>query len=146
MIFILYISFAILAFTVHPLFFIPIVLILLYVSPKPTEEPSEPSHQLSDEDLAHNELYLFLYTKRRYLQSQQWAYKRSQVLARDNYECQLCGSTSDLEAHHMKDYALIPNEPISSIVTLCRHCHQHQHDTHGQLVTLHDYLTWNYPI
>ena len=147
--FLLYLVFIILGLAVHPLFFIPLVIILLYISVRSLDDvPYTPTvtTERHTPNTTENQLYLFLYTKRMYLKSDLWQQKRTLVFKRDNFTCQLCGSTSALEAHHMRDYALIPNEPISSIITLCRNCHQHQHDKHGQLITLHDYITWNNPI
>ena len=58
-----------------------------------------------------------------------WYKKRKIILARDNHKCVLCGSTDNLQVHHMKyfknryawEYA------NSTLVTLCRECHQKVH-------------------
>ena len=58
-----------------------------------------------------------------------WYKKRKIILERDNHKCVLCGSTENLQVHHMKyfknryawEYA------NSTLVTLCRECHQKVH-------------------
>lgn len=91
-------------------------------------------------------LHKFLIMKTNYLMSQKWKDKRKVVLTREDRTCQTCGATERLEIHHIKDYGLIPNEPTSSLVCLCRSCHQAQHDLHGYPQTYSDYITWNNPL
>lgn len=94
-----------------------------------------------------NPLKRFLDTKASYLKSSTWKTKRLQVLKRDNYTCQSCEATGViLHVHHMRDYKLIPNEPISSLVTLCASCHTQQHQFYGYPQTLADYYNWNAPL
>lgn len=87
-------------------------------------------------------LDLFLYTKKQYLRSPQWKEKRRLVIARDKH-CQVCGSYHNLAVHHLKDYKLIPNEPISSLVLLCHSCHNMQHEKLGYPKTYQEYMDWN---
>ena len=54
---------------------------------------------------------------------------REIVMERDGYECQICGSTENLEVHHIKAFALYPElrtEPSNGI-TLCHMCHRKIH-------------------
>lgn len=90
-----------------------------------------------------HKLQVFKYQKYNYLQSPEWKNKRASVILRDNSECLLCGTTDNLEVHHLSSYKDIPNEPDSSLVCLCRSCHQYQHDVHGYPQTYHDYMNWN---
>ena len=49
-----------------------------------------------------------------------------QVMERDGCECQLCGATSHLHAHHIdgKGYdSREPNNALDNLVTLCNRCH-----------------------
>ena len=58
-----------------------------------------------------------------------WAEKRSMILKRDQYQCRLCGSHHDLQVHHIK-YSSGKKAweyPNSTLVTLCRECHQKVH-------------------
>ena len=94
-------------------------------------------------DQTNNELTMFMWKKAEYLSSKEWRLKRIQVKERDNYACQLCGSTSDLHVHHMSGYNLIPNEPISSLITLCNVCHKDEHDKVGYPKNYSDYMSFN---
>lgn len=84
--------------------------------------------------------------KKIYMNSKAWRDKKNLVLARDSNRCQICNSTSNLAVHHMRDYILIPYEPISSLITLCRTCHQRQHDAHDPLRSYEDYARWDHKI
>lgn len=57
---------------------------------------------------------------------------REIVLKRDNYSCKQCGSTSNLEVHHIISFKELPEAsylPING-VTLCKNCHK-KTDTFG---------------
>lgn len=97
-------------------------------------------------DHAQNQLTMFMWRKAEYLSSKEWKLKRIQVKDRDNYSCQICGSTKDLHVHHMSGYDLIPNEPISCLITLCSVCHKAEHDKVGYPKTYSDYMKFNHPI
>lgn len=62
-----------------------------------------------------------------YMQSDEWSKKREERLRLDSYRCRVCGSTSDLDVHHLT-YQRFGNEDINDLVTLCRNCHQEQHE------------------
>lgn len=63
--------------------------------------------------------------------SAQYKHWRTQVFIRDKYTCQKCfaksgnGYTIILNAHHIKSFALFPNERFSvdNGITLCEQCH-----------------------
>ena len=97
-------------------------------------------------DYDQNQLTLFMWRKAEYLTSKEWKLKRNQVKERDNHACQICGSTKDLHVHHMSGYNLIPNEPISCLITLCNVCHKDLHDMIGYPKTYSDYMKFNHPI
>lgn len=80
-----------------------------------------------------NEEYLFLNTldkdKKNNLNvdrntPEYFAWKES-VLKRDNYTCQCCGFTENLQAHHIENYADNENlrTDIDNGITLCEGCH-----------------------
>lgn len=94
-----------------------------------------------------NKLVEFRLLKTSYLHSPQWDNKRKQVLARDNYTCQSCGIDGvPLSVHHISGYHLIPNEPITCLVSLCKECHTYEHEKHGYPNTYAEYMFWDYPI
>lgn len=64
-----------------------------------------------------------------YLLSKRWQIDRTRILERDNYTCQHCMSTSNLQVHH-SDYAGIYedfNFKDENTVTLCKYCHDLEH-------------------
>lgn len=74
--------------------------------------------------------YMSAEAKRDYLLSTKWRIKRNAVFARDNNTCQSCGSTEQLECHHI-DYTMLGNEPLEHLITVCRQCHQAVHNRLG---------------
>lgn len=111
------------------------------------KENARKSHELYlkaiEED---NRLINFLKKKEDYMKSELWKSKRRQRLNLDNNSCQICGyKGKGLEIHHESGYTLIPNESLSCLKTLCRECHQDQHDVFGYPKTYKDYETWNHP-
>lgn len=55
----------------------------------------------------------------------EYSYWRESVLKRDNYTCQCCGSTSQLQAHHKNNFNDFVDQryDVNNGVTLCRKCH-----------------------
>ena len=68
------------------------------------------------------------YYRNEYLKSEEWQRKRYVVLKRDNWCCVYCGGRAT-QVHH-KRYAKrnIGNEPIAWLVSVCRSCHERQHN------------------
>lgn len=91
-------------------------------------------------------LLLFLQQKYEYMHSDIWSTKRLATKTRDSFQCIICKSTYSLQVHRTKDYKLIPNEPISSLATLCAKCHTKQHEKHGFPQIYEDYMEWDKPI
>lgn len=46
---------------------------------------------------------------------------------RDGNVCQVCGSTDNVEGHHLIDYAFGGAADPDNIITLCRKCHNAVH-------------------
>ncbi len=46
---------------------------------------------------------------------------------RDQYTCQVCGSTEHTEGHHIFDFAFGGAADEDNIITLCHDCHQSVH-------------------
>ena len=56
-----------------------------------------------------------------------WNSIRTQVLRRDNNTCQQCGSTNNLEVHHIVTFRNKKNfNSLTNLVTLCKNCHKMQ--------------------
>jgi len=51
----------------------------------------------------------------------QWRKARTQALKRDNYCCTQCGSTEELEVHHLKPTG---GNKLDNLQTLCQKCHE----------------------
>jgi len=104
------------------------------------------------QDLDHHNLYtkeelntrLYRHNKREYLQSRQWKTKRQQVLSRDLHQCQDCGTSSNLNVHHLR-YDRLGSEPLSHLITLCASCHTDRHNRIGYPQTEAEYLAFRDP-
>lgn len=68
------------------------------------------------------------YYRNDYLKSDAWKRKRYVVLKRDNWRCVYCGGRAT-QVHHKK-YAKynIGKEPIEWLVSVCKSCHDRQHN------------------
>jgi 5-methylcytosine-specific restriction endonuclease McrA len=61
---------------------------------------------------------------RRTRNSAAWQKARAAARQRDGNRCTACGSTKDLEVHHIRSLAEGGNEfALSNLTTLCRDCH-----------------------
>lgn len=68
------------------------------------------------------------------LKSPKWQKKRLEVLQRDNFTCQVCGSKDKtLNVHHTYyDRTKKPWEyPMGAFITLCEECHKKEHSKHS---------------
>jgi 5-methylcytosine-specific restriction endonuclease McrA len=52
---------------------------------------------------------------------------RSQVLRRDRWRCQSCGTMSNLEVHHKEFRSRSGDDSEQNLVTLCTACHHAVH-------------------
>ena len=50
-----------------------------------------------------------------------------QVLERDGWRCQLCGSMQNLQVHHVKFRSHSGSDAEQNLITLCATCHVHVH-------------------
>jgi ATP-dependent DNA helicase RecQ len=48
---------------------------------------------------------------------------RRQVLERDGWRCQNCGSAMNLQIHHLKPRSKLGHDEISNLLALCAGCH-----------------------
>ncbi len=53
---------------------------------------------------------------------------RERVLRRDGWRCQLCGSGTNLEAHHQTFRSHSGEDSGDNLITVCNDCHSSLHD------------------
>jgi len=58
-----------------------------------------------------------------------YARLRSEILKRDGWRCQNCGSMTNLDVHHMRRRSNLGNDAEDNLITLCRICHRLLHGT-----------------
>lgn len=51
-----------------------------------------------------------------------------QVLNRDGWRCQQCGTSSQLEVHHIRFRSALGDDTEANLITLCSGCHKDAHD------------------
>jgi ATP-dependent DNA helicase RecQ len=52
---------------------------------------------------------------------------RQQILRRDGWRCQLCGTMSNLEVHHREFRSHSGSDSEENLITLCSGCHARAH-------------------
>ncbi len=52
---------------------------------------------------------------------------RQQILRRDNWKCQFCGTMSNLEVHHTEFRSRSGEDSEENLITLCTACHARVH-------------------
>jgi len=52
---------------------------------------------------------------------------RMQVLNRDGWRCQVCGSMTNLEVHHSQFRSRQGQDTEANLITLCSECHKQIH-------------------
>jgi 5-methylcytosine-specific restriction endonuclease McrA len=53
---------------------------------------------------------------------------RQSVLERDGWHCQLCGSSVDLQVHHLRSRGRLGDDKLGNLIALCALCHRQQHE------------------
>ncbi len=66
-------------------------------------------------------------TTRRQLEPLEYQELCQQVLKRDNWRCQACGSMKQLEIHHKEFRSHGGQDSEENLVTLCDNCHKRLH-------------------
>lgn len=64
--------------------------------------------------------------------SRQWKHIAHAVKLRDGWRCTECGSSTNLEAHHITPLAEGGDDHPANLTTLCRGCHKGIHSTPGR--------------
>jgi len=49
------------------------------------------------------------------------------VLERGGWRCQICGSSENLQVHHLKFRSMLGDDELSNLISLCVRCHRQQH-------------------
>jgi 5-methylcytosine-specific restriction endonuclease McrA len=52
---------------------------------------------------------------------------KSEVLNRDGWKCQCCGSKTNLHVHHLKKRSQLGPDAADNLITLCAGCHRREH-------------------
>lgn len=52
---------------------------------------------------------------------------RKQVLERDGWRCQYCGSSENLQVHHLQSRGRLGDDTLENLITLCACCHRDVH-------------------
>jgi 5-methylcytosine-specific restriction endonuclease McrA len=52
---------------------------------------------------------------------------RNQVLARDGWRCQSCGSPKNLQVHHLRPRSKLGDDVAQNLISLCASCHARRH-------------------
>jgi ATP-dependent DNA helicase RecQ len=61
------------------------------------------------------------------LDPEEYCALRNQVLERDGWRCQNCGSSRDLQIHHLKPRSQLGSDLLQNLITLCAGCHGKLH-------------------
>jgi 5-methylcytosine-specific restriction endonuclease McrA len=56
-----------------------------------------------------------------------YARLRREILERDGWRCQNCGSSKNLDVHHIKRRSALGGDAKTNLITLCRECHKILH-------------------
>ena len=51
----------------------------------------------------------------------------NQVLERDGWRCQECGSLKNLQVHHLQPRSRLGDDTMTNLITLCSRCHGKRH-------------------
>lgn len=70
-----------------------------------------------------------------YLGSSVWKQKRKACLHRDRHRCRNCGTTENLQIHHIK-YSKWGTEKLKDLITLCSKCHFTFHKGHKLSISI----------
>lgn len=65
------------------------------------------------------------------LSEEEYAKLRHEVLKRDGWKCQMCGSSKDLQIHHIDPRSRMGSDLESNLISLCADCHRAIHEDRG---------------
>jgi 5-methylcytosine-specific restriction endonuclease McrA len=55
---------------------------------------------------------------------------RIDVLERDGWRCQNCGTSEHLQVHHIRSRSALGDDATENLITLCAACHRQFHLAH----------------
>jgi 5-methylcytosine-specific restriction endonuclease McrA len=67
-----------------------------------------------------------------------YALLREEILARDDWRCQVCGRLKNLDVHHLRRRSALGDDVEANLITLCRECHQTLHGSDLSGIGLHE--------
>jgi 5-methylcytosine-specific restriction endonuclease McrA len=62
------------------------------------------------------------------LNREEYGQLKTDVLNRDGWKCQCCGSTTNLHVHHLHKRSQLGSDAADNLITLCASCHGRQHN------------------
>lgn len=62
------------------------------------------------------------------LNQEEYDQLREQVLHRDGWKCQCCGTASNLHVHHIVRRSRLGSDELGNLITLCALCHEREHN------------------
>jgi 5-methylcytosine-specific restriction endonuclease McrA len=68
------------------------------------------------------------------LDSESYRELHRQVLERDGWRCQFCGSMQNLQVHHLKFRSQSGGDVEQNLITLCAECHAGMHSKRYPIV------------
>jgi 5-methylcytosine-specific restriction endonuclease McrA len=69
------------------------------------------------------------------LDSTSYTKLQRQVLERDGWRCQVCGSMQNLQVHHLKFRSQSGGDEEQNLITLCAECHARMHRKASSCIT-----------
>jgi 5-methylcytosine-specific restriction endonuclease McrA len=61
------------------------------------------------------------------LAAEEYGQLRIRILQRDGWKCQCCGSSVNLQVHHLKFRGRLGSDVLDNLITLCVDCHSKEH-------------------
>jgi 5-methylcytosine-specific restriction endonuclease McrA len=58
---------------------------------------------------------------------------RVRVLERDRWKCQRCGSSVNLQVHHLRYRGRLGSDALDNLISLCADCHEEEHRNVGRV-------------
>ena len=68
------------------------------------------------------------------LERREYSALRNRILDRDGWKCQSCGSSLNLQIHHLIPRSKLGPDASENLITLCNNCHTHYHNLRDALV------------
>ena len=62
------------------------------------------------------------------LKQEEYDELKTVVLDRDGWKCQCCGSSENLQVHHLLHRSRLGPDELENLITLCANCHRRQHN------------------